>query len=56
MTTDSGFDVLLKGAGAKQGHYQVWSADEQGVFKNSSGWKRLNAAVSLNWEGVLERI
>ena len=44
--------MLLKGTGKQKGQYQLWNTNQKGVFKNSSGWKALDAAVSLNWEGI----
>ena len=50
--SDSGFDLLLKGASRKEGWYRLWKADSDGVVVKRYGWKSQLKAFTSNWEAT----
>ena len=52
VISGSGYKVLLKGTGSKDGKYQIWDLDSDGNANGFSGWKTASIAVQLDWETI----
>ena len=52
VISGSGYKVLLKGTGSKDGKYQIWDLDSNGYANGFSGWKTASIALQLDWETI----